>query len=119
MLVVQQVGRLQETFVTLIALERAICWVFVRTAVANKCVLLLKAHLTLLTLERPLFRVGALVLPQVRGPFEAFPTCCAAEGTLSSWLALVVQQFGRLLEMKLTQVALEKVLARVSVHVPY
>lgn len=55
MLVVQQVGRLQETFVTLIALERAICWVFVRTTVANKRILLLEAHLTLLTLERPLF----------------------------------------------------------------
>lgn len=100
-LVVQKVGRLQETFVTLIALERAICWVFVRTTVANERVLLLEAHLTLLTLERPLFRVGALVLPQVRGPLEALPACRAAEGTLSGWLALVVQQFGRLLEMKL------------------
>ncbi len=70
-------GRLQETFVTLIALERAICWVFVRATVANKRILLLEAHLTLFTLERPLFRVSALVLPQVRGPFEAFPACCA------------------------------------------
>lgn len=31
----------------------------------------------------------------------------------------MVQQFGRLLEMQLAQVALEKVLARVSVHVPH
>lgn len=54
-LVVQQVGRLQETLVTLIALERAVGWVFVCTTVANKRILLLEAHLTLLTLERPLF----------------------------------------------------------------
>lgn len=118
-LVVQQVGRLQETLVTLIALERAVGWVFVCTAVTNKRILLLEAHLALLTLKRPLFRMGALVLSEVRGAFEAFPACCASKGTLSSRLTLVVQQLGRLLEMQLAQVALEKVLARVSVHVPH
>lgn len=93
-LVVQQVGRLQETLVALIALERPIGRVFVRTAVANERVLLFEAHLTLLALERTLFRVGSLVLPEVRGPFEALPAGCAAERTLSCRLALVVQQFG-------------------------
>lgn len=118
-LVVQKVGRLQETLVALIALERAIRWVLVRAAVAYEGVLLFEAHLTLLTLERPLFGVRALVLSQVRGPFEAFPTRCAAEGALSGGLALVMQQFGRLFEMQLAQVTFEKVLAGMSVHVPY
>lgn len=118
-LVVQQVGRLQETLVALIALERPIGRVFVRTPVANERVLLFEAHLTLLALERSLFRVGPLVLPEVRGPFEALPAGRAAKRTLTCRLALVVQQFGRLLEMQLAQVALEKVLAGVSVHVPY
>lgn len=117
-LVVQKVGRLQETLVALIALERAIRWVLVRAAVADERVLLFEAHLTLLTLERALLRVGPLVLSQVRGPLEAFPTRRATEGTLSGGLALVMQQFGRLFEMQLAQVAFEKVLAGMSVHVP-
>lgn len=61
----------------------------------------------------------ALVLSQVRGPFEAFPACRTAEGTLSDGLTLVMQQFRRLFKMQLAQVALEKVLAGMSVHVPY
>lgn len=54
-LVVQKVGRLQETLVALIALERAIRRVLVRTPVADECILLFEAHLALLTLERALF----------------------------------------------------------------
>lgn len=55
MLVIQQMGRLKETLVALVALERPISWVFMRTTVAHKRILLFKAHLTLFTLERALF----------------------------------------------------------------
>lgn len=55
LLVVEQVGRLEEAFVTQVTLEWAISWVFMGAAVANESVLLLEAHLALLTLERPLF----------------------------------------------------------------
>lgn len=94
MLVIQQMGRLKETLVALVALERPIGWVFMRTTVAHKRILLFKAHLTLFTLERPLFRVRALVLPKIRRALEAFPACGASKRSFSDRLALMVQQLG-------------------------
>lgn len=54
-LVVQQMGRLQEALVALIALERPVGWVFVCTPVADKRILLFETHLALFALKRPLF----------------------------------------------------------------
>lgn len=119
LLVVKQVGRLEEAFIAEVTLERAIGWVFVRAAVAYERVLLFEAHLALLALERSLLRVGAFVLPQVRRPLEALSTGTAAERPLPFGLALMVQELGRLLKVHLTQIALEQVLARMSVHVPH
>lgn len=59
------------------------------------------------------------MLPQVRRALEALPAGAAAERPFPFWLALMVQELRRLLKVHLTQIALEKVLARVSVHVPY
>lgn len=63
--------------------------------------------------------MGAFVLPQVRRTLEALPTRTAAERSLPFRLALMVQELGRLLKVHLTQIALEKVLARMSVHVSH
>lgn len=92
MLVVQKVGWLKEALVTLVALERTLRRVFMSAAMSHKCVLLLKTHLALFTLERSFFGVGALVLPEVRWAFEGFSTCCTTEGSFARWLTLVVQQ---------------------------
>lgn len=54
LLVVEQVGRLQEPFIAQVTLKRAIGRVFVSAPVANEGVLLLEAHLALLALERSL-----------------------------------------------------------------
>lgn len=54
LLVVKQVGRLQESLITQVTLEGAIGWVLVSATVAHQGILLLEAHLTLLTLERSL-----------------------------------------------------------------
>lgn len=59
------------------------------------------------------------MLPQVRRALEALSTRAAAEGPFPFWLALMVQELRRLLKVHLTQIALEKVLARMSVHVPH
>lgn len=119
MLVVQKVGRLKEALVTLVALERTLRWVFVSAAVSHKGILLLETHLALFTLERSFFGVGALVLPEVRWPFEGLSTRCATEGSFTRRLALVVQQLGRFLEVQFTKIALEQVLAGVGVHVAH
>lgn len=99
MLVVQEVGRLQKALVALVALERTLRRVFVSAAVSHEGVLLLETHLALFTLERSFFGVGALVLPEVRRPFERLPARGAAEGPLAGRLALVVQQLRRFLEV--------------------
>lgn len=91
-LMVEQVGGLEEALVTEVALERSVCGVLVRAAVAHQRVLLLEAHLALLALEGPFLGVGALVLAQVGLPLEALVAGAAAEGALAGWLALVVQQ---------------------------
>lgn len=54
LLVVKQVGWLEEPLITEVTLERAISWVFVSAAVAYESVLLFEAHLALLALERSL-----------------------------------------------------------------
>lgn len=118
-LVVKQVGWLQEALIAEVALERTVCRVLVRAAVADQGVLLFKAHLALLALERSVLRVGALMLAQVRLALEALVARAAAVRTLPGRLALVVKQLGRLLEVHLAQVALEQVLARVGVHVAH
>lgn len=59
------------------------------------------------------------MLPQVRGALEALSTRTAAERPLPFWLTLMVQELRRLLKVHFTQIALEKVLARMSVHVPH
>lgn len=102
MLVVQKVGRLEEALVTLVALERTFGRVFVSAAMAHKGVLLLETHLALFTLEWSFFGVGALVLPEVRRPFEGLPARRATEGSFACGLALVVQQLRRLLEVQFT-----------------
>lgn len=119
MLVVQKVGRLQEALVALVALERTFCWVFMSAAVSHEGVLLLETHLALFTLEWSFFGVGALVLPEVRRPFEGLPARRATEGSFACGLALMVQQFRRFLEVQFTQVALEQVLAGVGIHVAH
>lgn len=119
LLVVEQVRRLEEALITEVTLERAISWVFVSATVAYESILLFEAHLALLALERPLLRVGAFVLPQVGRALEALSTRTAAERSLPLWLALMVQELRRLLKVHLTQIALEEVLARMSVHVPH
>lgn len=63
--------------------------------------------------------MGALVLPQVGRALEALSARTAAERSLPFRLALMVQELRRLLKVHLTQIALEQVLARVSVHVPH
>lgn len=119
LLVVKQVGWLEKPLIAKVTLERAIGWVFVSAAVAYECVLLFEAHLALLALERSLLGVGAFVLSQVGRALEALSTRTAAERSLPFWLALMVQELGRLLKVHLTQIALEQVLARMSVHVPH
>lgn len=54
MLVVQEVGGLQEALVAQVALKRPFGGVLVRAAVAHQGVLLLEAHLALVTVEGPL-----------------------------------------------------------------
>lgn len=54
LLVVKQVGWLQETLITEVTLKRSISWVFVSATVAYKSVLLFEAHLALLALKRSL-----------------------------------------------------------------
>lgn len=119
LLVVKQVGRLQESLITQVTLEGTICGIFVRATVAHQGVLLFEAHLAFLALKRPFLRVGAFMLPQVRWTFEAFSTRATAEGPLPYRLALVVQELRRLLKVHLTQIALEKVLTRMGVHVAH
>ena len=119
LLVIQQVGGLQESLVTQVALEGAVGGVLVGATVAHQGVLLLEAHLALLALEWPLFGVGALVLPQVGGALETLATGATAEGPLPYRLALVVQELRRLLKVHLAQVALEQVLAGMGVHVAH
>lgn len=119
LLVVKQVGRLKKSFITKVTLEWAISWIFMSTTVAYESVLLLEAHLALLTLERSLFWVGAFMLPQVRRALETLSTWTTAEGPFTFWLALVVQELWRLLKVHFTQIALKKVLAWMSVHVPH
>lgn len=51
LLVVKQVGWLQETLITEVTLKRSISWVFVSATVAYKSVLLFEAHLALLALK--------------------------------------------------------------------
>lgn len=51
------------------------------------------------------------MLPQVRRALETLPTRAAAEGSFPFWLALMVQELGRLLKVHLAQIALEEVLA--------
>lgn len=92
LLVVEQVGGLQEALITEVTLEGTIGRVFVRAAVAYKRILLFEAHLALLALERPLFRVGTLMLPQVGRALEALAAGATAEWPLSFWLALMVQE---------------------------
>lgn len=65
LLMVEQVGRLEEALIAEVALERAIGGVFVSASVAYESVLLFEAHLAFLALERSLLGVGAFVLPQI------------------------------------------------------
>lgn len=99
MLVVQKVGWLQKALVALVALERTLCRVFVSAAMSHEGVLLLKTHLALFTLEWSFFGVGALVLPEVRRPFEGLSACRATEWSFTRGLALVVQELRRFLEV--------------------
>ena len=117
-LVVEQVRGLKKALVTQVALEGAVGRGLMRATVAHQRVLLLKAHLTVLAVIGSLLRVRALVLAKVRRPLEALPARCAAEWSCTLRLACVVQQFRRFFEVQLTQVALEKVLTRMGVHVP-
>lgn len=119
LLVVKQVGWLKKALVAEVALEGSISWIFVSATVAYESVLLFEAHLALLALERSLLRVGAFVLPQVGRALEALPARTAAERSLPFRLALMVQELRRLLKVHLTQIALEQVLAGMSVHVPH
>lgn len=61
-LVVQEMRGLHEALVAQIAFERSVGGVFVSASVAHQGVLLLKAHLTLVTVEGTLLRVCPLVL---------------------------------------------------------
>lgn len=118
-LVVQQVGRLQEALVAEVAFEGAVGGGLVRAPVAHQGVLLLEAHLAVFAVKRAFFGVRALVLPQVGRALEALPARGAAERPSALRLTLVVQKLGRLFEMQLAEVALEQMLARVGVHVPH
>lgn len=73
LLVVEQMGGLEEALIAQVAFEGAIGRVFVSAAVANKSILLFETHLTLLALERSLLGVSAFMLPQIRWPLEALP----------------------------------------------
>lgn len=92
MLVVKEVRRLHEALVTEIALKWPIGGVFVSAPVANQRILLLEAHLTLITVEGALLRVCALVLAKVRWPLETFATRCTAEWAGTLGVAGVMQQ---------------------------
>lgn len=59
------------------------------------------------------------MLPQVGGSLEALSARTTAEGPLAFWLTLMVQELRRFLKVHLAQIALEKVFARMSVHVPH
>lgn len=107
MLVVQQVGRLQETLVTQVAFEGAVGGGFVRAPVADQGVLLLKAHLAIFTVEWALLRMGAFMLSQVGRTLEALPARGAAKRPSTLRLTLVVEKLGRLFEVQLAKVALE------------
>lgn len=99
MLVVKQVRWLHEALVTEVALKRPIGGVFVSAPVANQRILLLEAHLTLVTVERALLRVRTLVLTEVRWPLETFSARSAAERAGTLRVAGMMQQLRRLLEV--------------------
>lgn len=109
-LVVQQVGRLQEALVAQVAFEGAVGGGLVCASVAHQGILLFKAHLAVFTVERAFLRVGAFVLSQVGWTLEALPTCGAAKRPSTLRLTLVVEELGRLFEVQLAEVALKKVL---------
>ena len=118
-LVVEEVRGLQEAFVTQVAFERPVRRVLVCASVAHQSILLLEAHLTLITVEGTLLRVGALVLAEVGWPLETFATCGTAKRAGTLRVAGVVEQLRRLFEMQLAQVAFEQVLTGVHVHVAH
>ena len=119
MLVVEQVGGLHEALVTQVALEGPDGGVLVSAPVAHQRVLLLKAHLALITVERPLLRVCSLMLPQIGRALEPLATGGAAEGASTLRVAGVVEELGRLFKVQLAQVAFEQVLPRMGVHVAH
>ncbi|KAF3854389.1 hypothetical protein F7725_022444 [Dissostichus mawsoni] len=100
-LVVEEVRGLHEALVTQVAFERAVRRVFVRSSVAHQCVLLLEAHLALVTVEGTLLRVCALVLPEVRRTLETFTARGAAERPGTLRMAGVVEKLRRLFEVQL------------------
>lgn len=116
-LVVQQVGRLQEALVAQVAFEGAVGRGLVRAPVAHQGVLLFKAHLAVFTVEWAFLRVGPFVLSQVGRTLEALPARGAAKRPSTLRLTLVVEELGRLFEVQLAKVALEQVLTRVGIHV--
>lgn len=118
-LVVQQVGRLQEALVAQVAFEGAVGGGLVCAPMPHQGVLLFKAHLAVFAMKRTFFGVRTLVLPQVGRTLEALTARGAAERPGALRLTLVVQKLGRLFEMQLAEVALEQVLTRVGIHVTH
>ena len=90
-----------------------------RAPVAHQRVLLLKAHLALITVEGPLLRVRTLVLPQVGRTLEPLAAGSTAEGAGALWVARVVEELSRLFKVQLAQVAFEQVLPGMGVHVAH
>ena len=119
MLVVEQVGGLHEALVTQVAFEGPDGGVLVGAPVAHQCVLLLKAHLALVTVERPLLRVRALMLSQVGRALEPLAAGGAAEGASALRVAGVVEELRRLFKVQLAQVAFEQMLSGMGVHVAH
>lgn len=91
-LVVEEVGWLHETLVTQIAFEWPVSRVFVCASVTHQCILLLEAHLTLVTVEGALFRVGTLVLAKVRRTLETLTARGTAERAGALRMAGVVEE---------------------------
>lgn len=101
-LVVEEVRGLHEALVTQVAFERPVSGVLVCASVAHQCILLLEAHLTLVTVEGPLLGVRTLVLAKVGRPLETLTACGAAERARALRVAGVVEELGRLFEVQLT-----------------
>lgn len=92
MLVVKEVRGLHEALVTQIAFERPVSRVFMSTSVTHQSILLLEAHLTLVTVVGTLLRVCALMLAKVRRSLKTLTTCGTAEWSRTLWVAGVMQQ---------------------------